>query len=372
MRKNNMLVKFEVENFKNFKDKLVLSLDRTKGYEFNNHLIKDGIVRGGVIFGRNASGKSNLGLALFDLINNLTDNAKTTRDVMPFRNLDSALNDVRFKYTFKFNNKILEYCYSKLTPNEFLEEELIIDNQSLIKFDYQKFEGYSKLKGTETLNNNIKDNTLSFVRYVKNNSVLEKNKDNEVFDLFINYVEHMLLFYSLDTNRYYGYTAGSESISEGIIKKGKLKEFEQFLNNLEINYKLEPRELDGKQQIYVKFDKGEANFYSIASTGTRALALFYYWTIKSEEVSLIFMDEFDAYYHYELSSYIVKYILKQKNAQILFTSHNTNLMNNDLFRPDCLFIMQNKGIKTMSDLTEKELRQAHNLQKMYKAGAFDE
>ena len=35
-------------------------------------------------------------------------------------------------------------------------------------------------------------------------------------------------------------------------------------------------------------------------------------------------------------------------------------------------IMQNKGIKTMSDLTEKELRQAHNLQKMYKAGAFDE
>ena len=84
------------------------------------------------------------------------------------------------------------------------------------------------------------------------------------------------------------------------------------------------------------------------------------------------MDEFDAYYHYELSSYIVKYILKQKNAQILFTSHNTNLMNNDLFRPDCLFIMQNKGIKTMSDLTEKELRQAHNLQKMYKAGAFDE
>ena len=48
------------------------------------------------------------------------------------------------------------------------------------------------------------------------------------------------------------------------------------------------------------------------------------------------------------------------------------LMNNDLFRPDCLFIMQNKQIKTMPDLTEKELRQAHNLQKMYKAGACDE
>ena len=367
-----MLIRFEVENFKNFKEKMVLCLDKTKGYEFNDYLIKDGILRSGVIFGKNASGKSNLGLALFDLINNLTDNTKTTRDVMPFRNLDSKNKDVKFKYVFKFDNQILEYIYSKATPTEFLYEELKINNQTLIKFNYQSLEGYCKLKGTETLNNNLKENTLSFVKYIKNNSVLEENNENKVFEMFIDYVEHMLLFYSLDTTRYYGYTSGSESIAEGIIKKGKLKEFEHFLNNLEINYNLEERELDGKKQIYVRFDQGEANFYSIESSGTRALALFFYWSIMSDEVSLIFMDEFDAYYHYELSIFIVKYILKQKNAQILFTSHNTILMNNDLFRPDCLFIMQNKQIKTMPDLTEKELRQAHNLQKMYKAGAFDE
>ena len=367
-----MLIRFEVENFKNFKDKLVFCLDKTKGYEFNDYLIKDGILRGGVIFGKNASGKSNLGLALFDLINNLTDKEKTTRFATPFKNLDSVVKDVKFKYVFKFDNKILEYGYSKIAPTEFIKEELKIDGKSLIKYDYEKQEGYCKLKGTELLINNIKGNSLSYVKYVKNNSVLEENDDNKVFNMFINYVEHMLLFYSLDYNRYFGYTVGSESIAEGIIKKGKLKEFEKFLNDLEINYKLDEKELDGKKQIYVKFDEGEANFYSVASTGTRALALFFYWSISSEEVSLIFMDEFDAYYHYELSYFIVKYILKNKNAQILFTSHNTNLMNNDLFRPDCLFIMQNKGIKSMSDLTEKELRQAHNLQKMYKAGAFDE
>jgi len=54
---------------------------------------------------------------------------------------------------------------------------------------------------------------------------------------------------------------------------------------------------------------------------------------------------------------------------VLFRS---NLMNNNVFRPDCLFILQNNGIRAMCDLTEKELRKAHNLQKMYKAGAFDE
>lgn len=85
------------------------------------------------------------------------------------------------------------------------------------------------------------------------------------------------------------------------------------------------------------------------------------------------MDEFDAYYHFELAEKIVKYVLEKRlNCQILFTSHNTNLMTNELFRPDCLFIIQDEQIKSMAFLTDKELRFAHNLQKMYRAGAFDE
>ena len=33
--------------------------------------------------------------------------------------------------------------------------------------------------------------------------------------------------------------------------------------------------------------------------------------------------------------------------------------------------LENNSIRAISQLTEKELRQAHNLQKMYKAGAFN-
>lgn len=36
-----------------------------------------------------------------------------------------------------------------------------------------------------------------------------------------------------------------------------------------------------------------------------------------------------------------------------------------------IFLLENNSIKAIADLTEKELRQAHNLQKMYKAGAFN-
>ena len=48
-----------------------------------------------------------------------------------------------------------------------------------------------------------------------------------------------------------------------------------------------------------------------------------------------------------------------------------SLMSNDLLRPDCYFLLENNSINAISELTEKERRQAHNLQKMYKAGAFN-
>ena len=58
-------------------------------------------------------------------------------------------------------------------------------------------------------------------------------------------------------------------------------------------------------------------------------------------------------------------------VQIFTTTHKTDLMSNDLLRPDSYFLRANNSIKAISQLTEKELRQAHNLQKMYKAGAFN-
>ena len=70
-------------------------------------------------------------------------------------------------------------------------------------------------------------------------------------------------------------------------------------------------------------------------------------------------------------SYIRKRSYDYVLLQIFTTTHNTDLMSNDLLRPDCYFLLKDNKIKAISDLTEKELRQAHNLQQMYKAGAFN-
>lgn len=85
----------------------------------------------------------------------------------------------------------------------------------------------------------------------------------------------------------------------------------------------------------------------------------------------MFYDEFDAFYHFELSENVEKMLREIKHVQIFTTTHNTDLMSNDLLRPDCYYILKDNKIKAISDLTEKELRFAHNLQKMYKAGAFN-
>lgn len=96
----------------------------------------------------------------------------------------------------------------------------------------------------------------------------------------------MLLFYSLDSRGYEGFMNGSESIAEGIVNSGKVKDFQEFLKENNIDYELYGCEVDGRKAIYCHFDNKDADFFKIASTGTRSLALFYYWYIRMEKASL--------------------------------------------------------------------------------------
>ena len=63
--------------------------------------------------------------------------------------------------------------------------------------------------------------------------------------------------------------------------------------------------------------------------------------------------------------------LKETGVQFILTTHNTSIMTNDLLRPDCYFEMTKKQIRSLSKSTQKELREAHNIEKMYKSGSFD-
>lgn len=367
-----MLKKFSVVNFKNFKNKITFDLAIPYNYGFNKEVIVDGCITKGILYGINSSGKSNMGLALFDIVCHLTDKQRLIKSYEYYLNMESQKSFAEFEYVFQFNGKELIYHYGKTNVNSLTFEKVSIDGKEVIFYDFQNKDGYTCLKGAETLNNTIKnDSPISRVKYVSNNAILLGNEENNIFQAFIDYVNHMLLFYSLDERGYQGFMIGGEDIAQGIIESGKIKDFQAFLADNEIFYELIAVERDGRKSIYCKFENKIANFFSIVSTGTRSLALFYYWYIKMQQASLVYMDEFDAFYHFKLSQNIVKLLKKIDDVQIFMTTHNTNLMSNDLLRPDCYFKVQDGTVRSLADLTDKEIRKAHNLQKMYKAGAFD-
>ncbi len=367
-----MLKKFSVENFKGFKDRITLDIGTPSNYGFHPEVIEGNCITKGIIYGINGCGKSNLGLAIFDIITHLTEKQKLLQNYDFYLNMSGRKSFAEFEYTFVFDGHELVYRYLKTAVDTLREESLSIDGKEVIYYDFLAGDGFTLLEGSDTLNSSIKnDSPISRVKYVSSNSILTDTMQNQVFKRFIDFVNRMLLFYSLDNRGYEGFMNGSEGIAEGIVNAGKVKDFQKFLKENGIDYELYECEVDGRKAIYCHFENKDADFFKIASTGTRSLALFYYWYIRMKKASLVFIDEFDAFYHFELSEAVQKKVNEIPGVQIFTTTHNTDLMSNDLLRPDCYFLLKNNDIRPLSNLTEKELRQAHNLQKMYKAGAFN-
>ncbi len=371
-----MLKKFSVTNFKNFRQTAELVLDQPANYEFNQEIIQNGCVTKGIFYGINGSGKSNLALALFDIVLHLTDKEKALDQYEYYLNLTSNKPIAEFEYIFEFNGIEVKYKYGKRNALSLVYESLSIGGEEVLNYDFRSREGYSGLKGSETLqlvsDLATEEDKLSRVKYVKNNAILENNATNVAFISFISFVENMLMFYSLDSRRYQGLTIGPGSFTKGIIEFGKMKEFEAFLHSQGVDYELVAIEEDGNQELYCKFKNKAVPFIKIASTGTRSLALFYYWYSMMEKASFVFVDEYDAFYHFELSQELVKLVKGLTKTQVFFSTHNTALISNELLRPDAYFRIKDNQICSFDQTTGKELRRAHNLEKMYKAGSFNE
>ena len=370
-----MLVEFKVEGFKNFEKELVFDLSKTRNYNFSENAVKNGIVKTGLIYGINGSGKSNLGSAIFDIILHLTEKEKLINLYDHYLNLSNSNIMAKFYYKFEFEDNILEYEYQKDKPQNLVREVLKINNKLISDYNYITNEAELNLEETENLNKNLNGNNISFIKYINNNINPKKDskqfKIKKIIEKFISFVDNMLFFASLNGNFYQGFKKGNGTISDEIINNGKLKDFENFLNEAGVPYKLIEKKFGKDKRIYCKFKSGEVDFFEIASKGTCSLTLFYSWLISLDKVSFVFIDEFDAFYHVNLAKRVVEELLKL-NVQAILTTHDTTIMTNDLLRPDCYFVLAEGKIKSLPDLTEKELRQAHNLEKMYRAGAFNE
>lgn len=367
-----MLARFTVSNFKIFNSTFILDLQDTNAYEFNTESIKNGIVNNAIIYGHNGVGKSNLGLALFDILGHLTENIDEYHYIS-YLNALSKSNIASFKYEFLFDGNIVNYEYEKTTAKTIVAERISINGKELAKIDRQiNNEAEINIKGAETLKRKLDNSSLSLLRYIKNNTELDKNLENEILLTFFRFIDGMLFFRSVNNNLYMGIEKGSKNMVDDIIEKGKVNDLEQFLNKAGLECTLKTVNESVKKTIVFDFEGKTIPFYHNASSGTRSLVFFYYWFQRLREnskVSFLFIDEFDAFYHHELSALIVEE-LKKTGVQFILTTHNTSIMTNDLLRPDCYFLMNKNKIRSLAKSTPKELREAHNIEKMYKADSF--
>lgn len=381
-----MLKKFAVKNYKNFKDEIVIDFGNVAGYQFSTDCIEEDIISKMLIYGRNATGKTNLGKALMDIRATMFSGARYVGNEA-FLNADSEQDTAEFSYTFLVGNHEIIYKYTRLSTQELKDEELVVDGISIFRCDFVNNEyAFDNLKyveaetavierylqvieGEDEIDEGIEP-SLPFFRWLISNVAL-KSDSNLIY--LANYVRRMAMI-TVGNEMHYRMRRFGGTFFESLENEGRLKDLEDFLNAMGIECKLVLKKLpDGQSELYFAHER-LVPFYLNASSGTIALVDLYRRLIhKVGDASLVYLDEFDAFYHYEMAENVIKFFKKKyPHCQIIMTSHNTNLMTNRLMRPDCMFILSRSGTLTaLSNATTRELREGHNLEKMYISGEFE-
>ncbi len=381
-----MLKKFEVKNFKNFKENITIDFGNIGGYQFSTDCITDNLISKMLIYGRNGTGKSNLGEAVMDIVSNLVNLRIGRLNDNVYINADSNNDYAEFKYTFKFDEKNVVYKYSKFSTLDLRDEELIVNGQMIFYCNFLQgtynFDNLSYVSAESVVIDrylvSIKENgtsedlmerSLPFIRWLISNSALTTNSVLLKLD---DYVRRMSIL-TVGSMVSYRPKRMYDNFFEILEDKNELREFEEFLNLMGVECCLVYKKLpDGQNELYLKH-KRLIPFFENASSGTFALFNLYRRFFIGKIPSMMYLDEFDAFYHFEMAENLLKYFkMKFPNCQIIFTSHNTNLISNRLLRPDCLFILSRSGeLTSLSSATQRELREGHNLEKMYISGEFE-
>lgn len=101
------------------------------------------------------------------------------------------------------------------------------------------------------------------------------------------------------------------------------------------------------------------------------LATHFYWLCRSDRVSFLFLDDFDAHYHFRTAENILR-LLIDDGVQFILSSHSTPLVTNRILRPDCILVSDGRGISPLPELTDREIREGNSLERLLRGGEFDE
>lgn len=422
-----MIQELKFKNFKSFKDEVCLSFEATKDTTFEDYQVvevADGVrlLRFAMVYGANASGKSNLLDAidfLRDFFFNKADDMSEPTGTIPFK-LDAVTPNEPSEFSLKFYVGETKYWYElKLTATQVLSEKLYFydspqpkklfdrtleNGQSVIVFNPATVKISAAAK--EELSLRCLPNMSFFAAKNRVNLAIEKidvakewlrknlmpmiRPTTLMFDYASKkmYSDAALKEYLLDFVHQADFNISdikSDKVSEVVPKsivrmlladentpdevKEKLKS-EQSFTTIQTMFEHTVRNERGIETYLMNTES--------QSEGTRrtfGLEAAIYEAMETE--SFLFVDEIEASLHPELVEFILqKFLSKKSRAQLLVTTHYDMLLNSvgdDLIRKDSVWFTEKKenGSTDLYSLVEyKGLNRISSFQKAYRNGVF--
>lgn len=399
-----MIKRFFVKNFSSIKERTDISFEASKMEDdtfYNNvfHFRDTDILKVSAFYGMNASGKSRIVMALAalrELVIPPQMGPKTP--YIPFKfDEQTKTAPIELGIEFSLNNDEGSSVYKYFVSYN----EKVILNERLEKLTSQKpsllFERFTS------------DNEVTSIRLgatVQNNPLLSAIKDSVVphrtflsmFNQFRveDFYDAYLFFFANLVNISPEITRFDDVLPNNIAKDEKLKEFTVNLlkaadfniTNLYIDKTSRPLLAPNMPPITTERDtlflihKGDSFEGSIEflneSLGTKkivVLAAHLYPVLSKPSVMII--DELESSLHPELTKLIIKCFLDETinphNSQLIFTSHETTLLNLNLLRRDQINFVY-KDEKTcgtyIRSLKDFHVRKTDSVEKSYLAGRY--
>ncbi len=385
-----MLVEFRVKNFRSLRDEQVLSLvastDKTL---LDTHALSTGLraaphlLKSAVVYGANASGKSNLIKALQYMRGVVLESAAViqpgqTYSVQPFRlDVGSASQPTEFEVTFILNGVRYQYGFA-MTSQRIVSEQLLVykafkpQRWFERRFDAESgkdvYEFGPSLKGAKSLwEGATRSNALFLSMAVQLNS----DALRPVFDWFAN---RLVIFneqsplspqFSVQMLKH---EAKRKAICDFLraadisIAEIDVATKQALVHNFHFDLATGKREEESSEQAIdeVKFhhvtEQGEAVFDLMdESSGTRNLLFLTgpILDILNKGLTLV-VDELDTSLHTLLVQALVRLFhqieVNTGGAQLIFTTHDTSLLDAyGLFRRDQIWFVE-KGSDQSSSL----------------------
>jgi AAA15 family ATPase/GTPase len=382
-----MLIEFTVGNFLSFKEKKTLSLEATGIKENPENVIEAGkyrLLRSAVIYGANSSGKSNFLAALNKMrmlvLFSAQNNSTSEIDVTPFllstetENQPShfeilfLIEGIRYRYGFEADRKIIhaEWLFERKANTE---KSLFFRNRDIIEVtnDFEEGKGIEEktrenalfLSIVDQFNGTISKKIMNWFSWQRCLSGLQHEKEKGLTFRFLESEDLTIWIKDFLSPLSLGFQDFKVKDSKIVTVHNKFDENGMIISKHEFD-------------LLKQESAGTNKLYDMAGNLTFGLKLG----------MLTIVDELDAKLHPLLTMAIVKLfnspVHNPKNAQLIFATHDTNLLNYGCFRRDQVYFTEKDNFEAtdLYSLVEykendgKKVRNDRSFEKDYIAGRY--